>query len=69
MPTIPLDIFEEGLTQLIALDEKWIPTGEQSSLYVRPCMFATEEHVGFDQLKSICLQSSHALQMCTTQNH
>ena len=46
MPTIPLEIFEAGLTELIALDEKWIPTGEQSSLYVRPCMYATEEHVG-----------------------
>lgn len=51
MPTIPLEIFEEGLTQLIALDEQWIPAGEQSSLYVRPCMFATEEHVGIRPAK------------------
>lgn len=46
MPAIPEELFVDALTELIALDQQWIPTGEHSSLYVRPFMFATEEQVG-----------------------
>jgi branched-chain amino acid aminotransferase len=46
MPEIPEEIFMEGLTRLIDLDRNWIPTDAGTSLYIRPVMFGTEEHVG-----------------------
>ena len=46
MPAIPEDIFIEGMKQLIALDSDWIPTKPNSSLYIRPFMFATDEALG-----------------------
>lgn len=46
MPTVPEDLFMEALSQLIKLDSDWIPPKENSALYVRPFMFATDEYVG-----------------------
>ncbi len=46
MPAVPKDLFMEGLLQLIRLDSNWIPKTEGSSLYIRPLLFATEEHIG-----------------------
>lgn len=46
MAEIPKDIFMEGLSQLVLLDEQWIPSTEGSSLYIRPFMFATDSFVG-----------------------
>ncbi len=46
MPEIPEDIFIEALKLLVKLDSNWIPTGESSSLYIRPCMFASEQLLG-----------------------
>ncbi|HZH88961.1 MAG TPA: branched-chain amino acid aminotransferase [Chitinophagaceae bacterium] len=46
MPELPRDIFMEGLKQLIALDEKWVPNEDGTSLYIRPFMFATDEFIG-----------------------
>lgn len=46
MPEIPEDIFLEGLKTLIDLDKDWIPTNDDSSLYIRPVLFATDDFVG-----------------------
>jgi branched-chain amino acid aminotransferase len=46
MPTIPEEIFMEGLKALIGLDEAWIPTQSGSSLYIRPFMFASDDCIG-----------------------
>jgi branched-chain amino acid aminotransferase len=46
MPTIPEDIFMEGMRQLIELDKKWIPNKKDHSLYIRPFMFACDEVIG-----------------------
>lgn len=46
MPEIPEEIFMNGLFELIRLDSDWIPTKEGSSLYIRPFMFAMDDHVG-----------------------
>ncbi len=43
IPEIPENYFMEGLKALLLLDEKWIPTKEGSSMYIRPFMFATGE--------------------------
>ncbi len=46
MPEVPEYIFIEGMRKLIDLDRDWIPTGEESSLYIRPFMLAIDEFIG-----------------------
>jgi branched-chain amino acid aminotransferase len=46
MPDVPMDIFVEGIKALVELDKNWIPTGEDTSLYIRPFMLAIDEFIG-----------------------
>ncbi|MCO6496123.1 MAG: branched-chain amino acid aminotransferase [Chitinophagaceae bacterium] len=46
MPEVPEDLFIEGMRQLIALDEAWVPSVHDYSLYIRPFMFATDGYIG-----------------------
>ncbi len=46
LPELPTDIFIESLKQLIAVDEAWVPTNDEESLYLRPFMFAKEAFLG-----------------------
>ncbi|MCS5489251.1 branched-chain amino acid aminotransferase [Algoriphagus limi] len=46
MPSIPEEIFMEGMRQLIELDRAWVPSAKGSSLYIRPYMFATDDYIG-----------------------
>jgi branched-chain amino acid aminotransferase len=46
MPTVPSEIFMDGMCKLIALDKNWIPSKPDHSLYIRPFMFASDEVIG-----------------------
>jgi branched-chain amino acid aminotransferase len=46
MPTVPEEIFIEGMRQLVELDKNWIPQKEDHSLYIRPFMFSSDEKIG-----------------------
>ncbi len=46
MPTVPAEIFMDGMCKLIALDKNWIPSKPDHSLYIRPFMFAADEVIG-----------------------
>jgi branched-chain amino acid aminotransferase len=46
MPSVPEEIFMEGMKQLIALDKNWIPQRDDYSLYIRPFMFSTDTLLG-----------------------
>ena len=46
MPTVPEEIFIDGLRQLIELDSNWIPAKKDHSLYIRPVMFGTDTMLG-----------------------
>jgi branched-chain amino acid aminotransferase len=46
MPSVPEDLFIEGMKQVIELDKDWIPSKPDHSLYIRPFMFATDEMIG-----------------------
>lgn len=46
MPAFPEKLFLAGLNELLALDADWIPTNPGASLYIRPLMFASENHIG-----------------------
>ncbi|WP_400193826.1 branched-chain amino acid aminotransferase [Hymenobacter sp. B81] len=46
MPTLPEELFMQGLTQLIRLDAGWVPAADGTALYIRPFMFATDGLLG-----------------------
>ncbi len=46
MPTVPEEIFIEGMRRLVEIDKNWIPAKKDYSLYIRPFMFATDEMIG-----------------------
>lgn len=46
MPTVDADFHVEALRQLVALDERWVPSQEGASLYLRPAMIATSTKLG-----------------------
>ena len=46
LPELPTDYFMESLKQLIAVDADWVPSEPETSLYLRPFMFAKEAFLG-----------------------
>jgi branched-chain amino acid aminotransferase len=46
MPAVPEAIFMEGMRQLIAIDQSWIPSLHDHSLYIRPFMFSSDHVIG-----------------------
>src|SRR5688572_4204651 len=46
LPELPTDYFVESLKQLIAVDADWVPSAPETSLYLRPFMFAKEAFLG-----------------------
>lgn len=46
MPAISEELFTAGLHALVETDQKWVPSGEGYSLYIRPLVFATESKLG-----------------------
>jgi len=46
MPEIPVSTFIDGTLALVQLDRGWIPEKDNSALYVRPVMFATDDQLG-----------------------
>lgn len=46
MPELNEEETLNALTELIRLEQDWIPSGESSSLYIRPFVYATEGFLG-----------------------
>jgi len=46
MPRLPEETFLESLRELVTVDRNWVPAGGESSLYLRPFMFAAEVGLG-----------------------
>lgn len=46
LPELPTEYFLDSITQLIAVDGDWVPTAPETSLYLRPFMFAKEAFLG-----------------------
>jgi branched-chain amino acid aminotransferase len=53
LPELPTEYFIESLRQLIAVDGRWVPTEGESSLYLRPFMFAKEAFLGVRPAKKV----------------
>ena len=46
IPQVDVDFCIEALKQLVLIDRDWIPTAPNTSLYIRPFIFATDNHIG-----------------------
>ena len=46
IPQLPEELFLASLRELLAVDGEWVPTGGESSLYLRPFIIATEVGLG-----------------------
>ena len=46
IPPVPEDIYLEAIKALVELDQDWVPSEPDTSLYIRPFIFATDPHVG-----------------------
>lgn len=60
MPTLPEDIFVNAVVELLKLDRNWVPPSSDSSMYIRPFMFASDDCVGVrpsDNYKFVVINS------------
>ena len=46
MPELPDELFLESIRQLVAIDERWVPSAAEESLYLRPFMISSEVGLG-----------------------
>jgi branched-chain amino acid aminotransferase len=53
LPELPTEYFIESLRQLIAVDGDWTPDADETSLYIRPFMFAKEAFLGVRAAKKV----------------
>jgi branched-chain amino acid aminotransferase len=53
LPELPTEYFIESLKQLIAVDGRWVPSAPETSLYIRPFMFAKEAFLGVRPAKKV----------------
>lgn len=53
LPELPESIFLDSLRQLIAVDGAWVPSAAETSLYLRPFMFAKEAFLGVRPAKKV----------------
>lgn len=45
LPEVSEPLFMDGLRQLVELDARWVPSSDEGSLYIRPCVFAVDENI------------------------
>lgn len=46
MPAFPEEMFVEAVKEIVKTEKEWIPSERETSLYIRPFMFATEAYIG-----------------------
>jgi branched-chain amino acid aminotransferase len=52
MAELPEELFIESIRALVNIDKAWVPTGESTSLYLRPFMIATDVGLGVNNPSS-----------------
>lgn len=53
LPELPTEYFVQSLREMIAVDGAWVPGAPDTSLYLRPFMFATEAFLGVRAAKKV----------------
>lgn len=46
IPPVDVDFCVEAVKQLVTLEKDWVPSAPNTSLYIRPFIFATDNHIG-----------------------
>lgn len=46
IPEVPEELFLQAMTELLNLDNAWIPNKENTALYIRPFVFAMDDYIG-----------------------
>jgi branched-chain amino acid aminotransferase len=46
LPQLPIEDFIGSIEALVRVDREWVPSGAETSLYLRPFMFAAEAFIG-----------------------
>ncbi|MGH8826853.1 MAG: branched chain amino acid aminotransferase, partial [Jiangellaceae bacterium] len=62
LPELPAQAFVDAIELLVGTDADWVPSGGESSLYLRPFMFASEVFLGVRPAKHVtfCVIASPA---------
>ncbi len=53
LPRLPADLFIAAIEALVSIDQEWVPSGGEKSLYLRPFMFASEVFLGVRPSKHV----------------
>ncbi|WP_392508495.1 branched-chain amino acid aminotransferase [Naumannella halotolerans] len=53
LPALSLEDFIGSITALVEVDQDWVPSGGETSLYLRPFMFASEAFLGVRPSKEV----------------
>lgn len=53
LPELPVDDFLASVAALVQADKEWVPSGGETSLYLRPFMFASEAFLGVRPAKRV----------------
>ena len=53
LPELPDELFLQAIEALVTVDEAWVPSGGETSLYLRPFMFASEVFLGVRPAKHV----------------
>lgn len=56
LPELPEDLFLASLEELVQIDQRWVPTKEGESLYLRPFMIGTEAFLGIRPARHVRYQ-------------
>ncbi len=51
-PAIPEEDFVQAVRTLVEVDADWVPSEPETSLYIRPFLFATDNHLGVHASKT-----------------
>ncbi|MGN6688170.1 MAG: branched-chain amino acid aminotransferase [Actinomycetales bacterium] len=62
LPELPAEDFLASISALVSVDRDWVPSGGETSLYLRPFMFASEAFLGVRPARQVtyCLIASPA---------
>ncbi|MBA2446014.1 MAG: branched-chain amino acid aminotransferase [Nocardioidaceae bacterium] len=53
LPALPVEDFFAAIHALVEVDQEWVPSGAEQSLYIRPFMFASEVFLGVRPAKHV----------------
>jgi branched-chain amino acid aminotransferase len=46
IPEVPEELFMQAMTELLKIDKDWIPSKDNTALYIRPYVFAMDDYIG-----------------------